>query len=88
MVSLVVAFSIASVLTAIFAFRFRNSRRPWLLVGYFLVFFVAEWVASRFFIPPGAFGMEIALVCFPLAAIFVVASILSHRWEADDDARS
>ena len=87
MVSFVVALSIASVLTAIFAFRFRNSRRPLLLAGYFLVFFVMEWVASHFFIPPGAFGMEIALVCFPLTALFIGASILSHRWEEDEDTR-
>jgi hypothetical protein len=87
MVSIVVAFSIASVLTAIFAFRFRNSRRPLLLAGYFLVFFVVEWVASYFFIPPGAFGMEIALVCFPLTVVFIFASVLSHRWEADEDTR-
>jgi len=86
MVSLVVALSIASLLTAAFAFRFRNSRRPGVLTAYFLLFFVVEWLGSYYFIPPDAFGVEIALVCFPLAGIFVIASVLSHRWEADDDA--
>ncbi len=85
MVSFVVALSIASVLTAAFAFRFRNARRPWVLAAYFLLFLAAEWVASHFFIPPGAFGIEIALVCFPLAAIFAGASVLSQRWEASEE---
>ena len=84
MTAFVVAFSIASVLTAVFAFRFRNSRRPGVLVAYFLIFFVVEWLASHFFIPPGAFGIEIALICFPLTGVFVVASVLSQRWEAQE----
>ena len=70
----------SSVLTAAFAFRFRNSRRPGVLAAYFLVFLTVESVGSHYFIPPDAFGIEIALVCFPLAAVFVAASVLSQRW--------
>ena len=80
--SLAVAFSIALLLTASFAFRFRNSRRPKLLAAYFLLFLALEWIGERFFLPPGSLGIEVAYVCFTLTAVFVGATWIVQRYEA------
>jgi hypothetical protein len=83
--AVIVALSLASLLTAAFAFRFRDSRRPAVLVGYFLFFFAVDWIGTHFFIPPGAFGLEVAAVCFFLAGIFLVAISVSGRWDEPED---
>jgi len=83
--SLAVACSIALLLTASFAFRFRNSRQPKLLIAYFVLFLSLEWVGERYFLPRGALGIEVAAVCFALAAVFVAAIYLVGRYEASLD---
>jgi hypothetical protein len=85
MTSLAVGISIALLLTASFAFRFRNARRPKLLVVYFLVFLALEWLGARYFLPPDALGIEVAYVCLALAAIFAGAIYLAERYEATNE---
>ena len=81
MVELTNAFAVALVLTAVFAFRFRYWRSPGVMAAYFAFFFAAEWVAGRFFFPPGALGIEIAWVSFALTPPVVVAIVLVDRYE-------
>ena len=66
MVGFANGFGIALLLTAAFALRFRYWDNPKVLAGYFVTFFTIEIVAGHFFIPEGAMGIEIALVCLGL----------------------
>jgi hypothetical protein len=83
MVSILVGVSIAALLTSLFAFRFDAGRKPWLLTGYFTLFLVIEWIASRFFLPKDALGIEVAAVCFCLAILFAGATEFRQRKEAE-----
>jgi len=83
--TVVVACSIAAALTAIFAFRFRTWKVPRRLVGYFAFFFVIELVAERLLLPPGTLGLELALVCFGICMLFVVAIRATRHLEAGDE---
>ena len=85
MLSLFVAASFALMLTAIFAFRFRNERKPFVLIAYFLFFMTLEWVGEEFFLPPGALGIEVALVCLGVAALFTGATVLVSRYDAKSE---
>jgi hypothetical protein len=76
-----VACSIASVFCALFAFRFRTWRRPGLLSVYFAVFFTLEYFGARYVLPPDVFGLEVAVVCFGLAVLVTIATVLVHRAE-------
>ena len=84
MQSLLIAFSIALLLTSVSAFRFSNGRRPLFLLGYFLVFFSLEWLLAHFILPPDAFGLEIAWVCLGLTVPFVIGIILTERYEREE----
>jgi len=81
LLSIFVSFSIAALFTAVFAFRFRNWGRPWLLVSYCAAFMALEWTAAHFFLPPGVFGVEVALVCLFLTALFVAIIVAAKRFE-------
>ncbi|GMV16189.1 MAG: hypothetical protein HS104_33275 [Polyangiaceae bacterium] len=83
-VTAIVACSIASCLTAIFAFRFRAWKVPRRLVGYFSLFFLLELGAEHFLLPPGLLGLEVAVVCFGIAALFVVAILATRRFETEE----
>jgi len=83
MVSILVGISIAALFTSLFAFRFDKGREPGLLAGYFALFLAIEAVASHFFMPAGALGIEVAAVCFALAIVFVMATEYRQRKEAD-----
>ena len=89
MVSILTALSIALLLTALFSFRLRNWNSPGLLAGYFVTFAMLEWVGQHYFIPPDAMGFEIALVCFPLAILFIWIGGYFRRLEdsVDDSVR-
>lgn len=87
MISAAVAVAIAGMLTSIFAFRFRTANNPLALGAYFLLFLGIEWVAVRYFIPPGALGIELAVVCAAIALLFVGATIFTERLEKPDDDR-
>lgn len=81
MTQMTIAFSIALLLTASFAFRFGQMKRPRLLAAYFAFFLTVEWGAATYFIPEGALGIEIAYVCFGLTIPFIIAGILRLRYE-------
>ena len=81
MLAVLIAVSIAAAMTAIFAFRFRVWGKPWTLVGYFALFQALELLAQSYWIPPGALGVEVALVCFAIAMLFAVASSVAKRAE-------
>ena len=83
MVSILVGISIAALLTSLFAFRFDAGREWWLLAGYFTLFLVVEWVATRIFLPADALGIEVAAVCFGLALLFAMATEYRQRKEAE-----
>lgn len=87
MISAAVAVAIAAMMTSIFAFRFRYGKRPFLLAGYFLLFLGIEWIAGRYFIPPGALGVEVAVVCAAIALLFAAATVLTERLEKSDSRR-
>lgn len=77
---LLVASSVALLLTALFAFRHDNGRRPGLLGVYFVGFFGLEWYAETRLLPPGTIPVEVAYVCFPLAAVFGAACWATNRY--------
>jgi hypothetical protein len=83
MVSVLVGVSIAALLTSLFAFRFDAGRKRWLLAGYFTLFLVIERVATHFFLPADALGIEVAAVCFGLALLFAMATEYRQRKEAE-----
>ncbi len=85
MQSLMTAFSVALLLTAFFAFRHQLGRRPGVLAVYFALFMGLEWIGEHYFIPPGAFGSEIAIVCLVLSVPFLVATWVSQRRTGSDD---
>lgn len=82
LVTVIVACSIASCLTAVFAFRFRTWKVPKRLLRYFSTFFLLELAAEHFLLPPGLLGLEVAVVCFGIAALFVIAILATRRLEA------
>ena len=75
------ATAVASLFTALFAFKFGYWQRPRLLAAYFAFFWVVEWVVDVYFIPPGAFGVGMTVVCFILAALVSAATYGVHRYE-------
>lgn len=81
MIELVTALSIATLATALFAFRFQARRRPRTLLAYFVFVFGLEWVAQRMFLPPNAFGLEVAAVCGGITVLFLIAIALQRRLE-------
>jgi len=79
-----ISLSITSVLTAMFAFRFGYLDRPVVLVAFAALIFCVESIGQHFFLPPGAVSIEVAWICFPLAAVFVGVTVLTRRLEAED----
>jgi hypothetical protein len=73
--------SFALLLTSLFILRFRGWKRPIAVVVYFAFFVVLEFVASHYFMPPGAFGSGLAMVCFGLTVPVLIASYLVWRHE-------
>lgn len=86
-VPLIISASIATLLTAIFAFRFRTWNRKGLLAVYFLVFFGLELTLQELFIPPGALGLEVAAVCFFIAGLFIAATRFAMHAEEAEKAK-
>ncbi len=73
--------SFALLLTALFVLRFRGWKKPWAVAAYFAFFVALEIAASHFFMPPGAFGSGLAIVCFALTIPVLVAAYLVWRHE-------
>lgn len=73
--------SFALLLTSLWILRFRGWSRPLAVVAYFAFFVVLEVGASHFFIPPGAFGSGLRIICFGLTVPVLVAATLVWRYE-------
>ena len=81
MESVVNGFSFALLLTALYVLRFRGWRKPRTVVAYLIFFVVLEIFASHYFLPPGAFGSGLAIVCFGLTVPVSIAAFLVWRHE-------
>jgi hypothetical protein len=79
--TLLIAASIALLLTAAFTFRFRMWSRPGVVASYFATFLALEYLAERLFLPAGALGLEVMYLCLPLVAVFGVAIAVARRIE-------
>ena len=75
------AISFALLLTSLFVLRFRGWKRPIAVSLYFAFFAVLELGASHYFMPPGAFGSGLAIVCFALTVPVLAAAVLVWRHE-------
>jgi hypothetical protein len=75
------AISFSLLLTSLFILRFRGWKRPIAVAVYFAFFVVLEMIASHYFVPPGAFGSGLAIVCFGLTVPVLVAAYLVWRYE-------
>ena len=73
------ATGIATVLTALFALRFRTWRSPRILALYFIFFFSVEFAVTHWLLPEDAFGPEIGFVCLGISAL-VFAAIAGLDW--------
>ena len=71
----------ALLLTSLYILRFRGWKRPGIVVIYFLFFAILEWVATRYFLPPGAFGPILGKLCLGLSVPVLVAAYLVWRHE-------
>ena len=81
MTSLLNAAGIASVLTALFALRYRDWASRRFLFAYYWVIFGLEFVLSWKFLPPGAFGPEVGVVCLALTVLVCAAIYGVKRYE-------
>lgn len=81
MESLVNPLGVGLLLAALYMLRFRAWRRPALVVAYFAFFTTLEWVAARYFLPPGALPETIGWVCLGLTVPVLVATWLVRRHE-------
>ena len=79
------ALAMTTLLTALFALKFRYWRRPKLLAAYAAVFFTAEYLGHAYFLPPDAFGSWIIILCFALSVPVLVAIYLLDRHEKRHD---
>jgi hypothetical protein len=73
--------SFSLLLTSLFVLRFRGWNRPVAVGLYFVFFLVLEVFASHYFMPPGAFGSGLSIVCFGLTVPVLVAAYLIWRHE-------
>ena len=68
-------------LSSLYMLRFRAWRRPVLVIAYFAFFTSLEWIAARYFMPPGALPNEVGIVCLGLTLPILVATFLVWRNE-------
>lgn len=85
MEGLVNPLGVGLLLAALYMLRFRAWRRPSLVVAYFAFFTTLEWVAARYFLPPGALPNAIGWVCLGLTVPVLVATYLLRRHEQARD---
>ncbi len=71
----------ATLLTSLWILRFRGWTRPVAAACYFLFFAAVEIVATRFFLPPGAFGPGLGMLCLALTVPVLLAAYLVRRHE-------
>ena len=75
----------ATLLTSLYVLRFRGWNRPGAVMIYFAFFVTLEVVASKFLLPPGAFGPGLGKVCFGLTIPVLVAGYMVWRHEQRHD---
>ena len=85
MESILNGLSFSLLLTSLYILRFRGWKRPVAVAGYFVFFLVLEIVASHYFMPPGAFGSGLSIVCFGLTVPVLVATYFVWRHEQHHD---
>lgn len=68
-------------LSALYMLRYRAWRRPVMVVAYCAFFTSLEWVAARFFLPPGALPPVIGWLCLALTIPVLVATWVVWRNE-------
>jgi len=79
--SILNGFSFALLLTALYILRFRGWKTPGVVAVYLVFFMTLEILASHYFLPPGAFGSGLAIVCFGLTIPVLIAAFLVWRHE-------
>ena len=79
--ALMTSVGVTSLLTAVFALKFRYWRRPGILTLYAALFFGLEWVGHRYLLPQEVFGAWLGYLCLALTVPVVVAIILLDRYE-------
>lgn len=75
------SFAFALLLTSLFVLRFRGWKRPVAVLVYFAFFAALELIASRYFLPPGAFGPGLGYVCLGLTPPVLIAAYFVWRHE-------
>ena len=85
MTSFLTSFSVALLMTLIFVFRFSMEKNPVRVALYFCLFFILKWVLDVYALPPGAFGIEIAYVCFVLSGLFALCIFIRARFGTRED---
>ena len=81
MESILNGLSFSLLLTSLYILRFRGWKRPVAVAGYFAFFLVMEISTSHYFMPPGAFGSGLSIVCFGLTVPVLVATYFVWRHE-------
>lgn len=71
----------AMLLTSLYILRFRGWDRPLAVAVYFVFFAALEFLATHYFLPPGAFGPGLGMVCLGLTVPVLVAAFLVWRHE-------
>lgn len=77
----------AMLLTSLYVLRFRGWKRPLAVALYFAFFATLEIVATRWLLPPDAFGPELAWLCLGLTVPVLAAAALVWRIESRAGAR-
>ena len=71
----------ATLLTSLYVLRFRGWQRPIRVVVYFVFFAGLELAATRWFLPPDAFGAELGVLCLALTVPVLAAAAFLWRHE-------
>lgn len=82
--SLLNPIAFATLLTSLYVLRFRGWRRPGAVALYFAFFAALEVVATRYFLPAGAFGPLLGKVCLGLTLPVLLAAYLVWRHERNE----
>jgi hypothetical protein len=85
MIEMIVSLSIASVLSALFCFRFHLWKQPKKVASYFLFFWFLEWGMEYFFLPPDIFGFELAIICFLLTGLIIAVGLFLEKLEKNNE---
>lgn len=82
MVSVFNALCISAAMTAIFVFRFREDSTTRKSLGYFLLFFAAEWLGERYLVGGHPLDADVGAVALLIAGLFTGASFVRAQLDA------